>query len=383
MNELAREVENMPEPVPLKSVVEIGNDSGPIDYKTLGERLRIRPDEDLPPPPICLSVVRNGQAKMFGSLGNFSVIIGKAKSRKTFTISIAVAAALKRDLVLNIFSGSFDDDKRVVLYFDTEQGRYHVLKVVKRICQLADQDNPENLMVYPLRGLSANEILGFIQWHIYNTPNVGLVIIDGIKDTVTDINDNAQATKRATDLLRWSQEMDIHIITVLHMNKGNDQIRGTLGTELLNKAETVVSISLDANDKNISIVAPEVCRDKEFDSFGFSITEEGLPYLIDDITIDNTSGRTRKSTKPTADSMSQQEIIAILTRAFSSDQYLGYSSLRTNIIEASQFIGLSLAKTRAEEFIRRVEANKYLIKEKPQGKGYDAYRLNPDTITTF
>jgi len=250
------------------------------DYRAMGEALRVRIDEDIPAPPVCLAVVQGDQRSTFGTLGNFSVLIGKAKSRKTFTISIAVAAAMRSDVVLDCFAGSFPPDKRTVLYFDTEQGRYHVQKVVKRICRLAGEDAPVNLLVYHLRPLSAVEVLGFIQWHIYNTPGVGLVIIDGIRDTVNDINDNTEATQRSRDLLRWSEELQIHILTVLHMNKGNDHARGTLGTELQNKAETVVSIALDPHNKEVSVVTAEMCRDRAFESFAFTVDMSGTPCLV-------------------------------------------------------------------------------------------------------
>jgi hypothetical protein len=246
----------------------------------MGKALLIRIDEDIPAPPVCLSVVQGGQHSTFGTLGNFSVLIGKAKSRKTFTISIAVAAAMRSDVVLDCFAGSFPLNKRTVLYFDTEQGRYHVQKVVKRICRLAGENTPDNLLVYQLRPLSAAEVLGFIRWHIYNTPGVGLVIIDGIRDTVNDINDNTEATERSRDLLRWSEDLQIHIITVLHMNKGNDHARGTLGTELQNKAETVVSIALDPHNKDVSIVSAEMCRDRPFESFAFTVDMAGNPCLV-------------------------------------------------------------------------------------------------------
>lgn len=250
------------------------------DYRSMGEALRIRIDEDIPAPAVCLSIVQGDQQSTFGTLGNFSVLIGKAKSRKTFTTSITAAAALGNQIVLDCVRGSFPPDKRTVLYLDTEQGRYHVQRVVKRICRLAGENTPDNLLVYHLRSLSAAEVLGFIEWHLYNTPNLGLVIIDGIRDTVNDINDNTEATQRSRDLLRWSEELQIHIVTVLHMNKGNDHARGTLGTELQNKAETVVSFALDPHNKDVSVVTAEMCRDRAFDSFAFTVDMSGTPCLV-------------------------------------------------------------------------------------------------------
>ena len=67
-----------------------------------------------------------------GTLGNFSASIGKAKSKKTFNVTAIAASALKNGTVLK-YRSSFPEDKRTVLYIDTEQGRHHCQKVLKSI----------------------------------------------------------------------------------------------------------------------------------------------------------------------------------------------------------------------------------------------------------
>ena len=75
----------------------------------------------------------------------------------------------------------------------------------------------------------------FIRYAIYNTPNVGLVVIDGIRDLMLDINNSTEATKLVGDLMQWTSEQNIHIQTVLTSTKGDDNARGHIGTELNNK----------------------------------------------------------------------------------------------------------------------------------------------------
>ena len=346
--------------------------NGP-DYAAMGEWLRIRPDEEIPPPPVCLSVQQDGHSSTFGTLGNFSVVIGKAKSRKTFTISVAIAAALKRDVILNRVGGSFGEDKQTVLYFDTEQGRYHVQKVVKRICRLANLANPPNLLVYSLRSLPTEQRLGFIQWHIYHTPNVGLVVIDGIRDTVKDINDNEEATERVGDLLRWTEQRDVHILAVIHMNKGNDQIRGTIGTELQNKAETVVSVVVDPNNKDVSIVTAELCRDRAFEPFAFSINEQGLPFIVEGWQPDQRAGsrkdaRADKPPKPprtlTPGQLNSDTHETILRRAFTDVPPDKYNVTCNRIKTAAEYFGHTFGDNRAKEFVTYYVDAGLLLKDK-------------------
>ncbi|MBL3940590.1 mobilization protein, partial [Bacteroides thetaiotaomicron] len=73
-----------------------------------------------------------------------------AKSKKTFNISAIVAAALKNDEVLH-YSAYLPDNKRKILYVDTEQSKYHCHKVMERIMRLAglptDKDREDFIFV--------------------------------------------------------------------------------------------------------------------------------------------------------------------------------------------------------------------------------------------
>ena len=75
---------------------------------------------------------------IIGTLGNFSASIGKAKSKKTFNVSAIAAAALTNGTVLH-YRACFPEDKRKILYIDTEQGKNHCQKVLDRILRLAPE----------------------------------------------------------------------------------------------------------------------------------------------------------------------------------------------------------------------------------------------------
>ncbi len=233
--------------------------------------LEVRATDELKPPEIAWAQENRNNTAVLGTLGNFSLIIGKAKSRKSFFINIAVSAVLNKGTLLNQFTGRLPLDKRKVLYFDTEQGKYHVQLALKRICKQIAVDVPEDLKVYHLRSKNPSERLEIIEHAIYSTENLGFVVIDGIKDLVTSINDEAEATMIASKLLKWTEEKNIHIVTVLHQNKSDNNARGHIGTELLNKAETVLSVTKNEQDKDISIVEAQMCRNIEPEPFAFEI----------------------------------------------------------------------------------------------------------------
>lgn len=94
-----------------------------------------------------------------------------------------------------------------------------------------------------------------------------------------DINNAKEATDVMTMLMAWTSKHNLHIHCVLHLNKNDNNTRGHIGTELENKAETVLVISKDKQNTNISEVRPMHMRDREFSSFAFSINEESMPVL--------------------------------------------------------------------------------------------------------
>ena len=227
-------------------------------------------------------VLRVGEA-VVGTLGNFSASIGKAKSKKTFNVSAIVASALSNDEVLR-YNAEFPSDKRNILYIDTEQGRHHCQKVLKHIVRLTDLPidmEPENLKILALRKYTPEERLDIVEYALNTIPNIGLVIIDGIRDFVYDINSPSEATRIISKLMQWTEDLQIHIHTILHQNKNDEHARGHIGTELNNKAESIMQVEVNKEDKSISIVEAVHIRDKEFEPFAFRINEEALPELVE------------------------------------------------------------------------------------------------------
>ena len=196
-----------------------------LDLEAMWQNPLIRVSDQLTIPPVVL----RGDEAIIGTLGNFSVSTGKAKAKKTFNVCALVAAALINGQVLE-YRASFPESKRDILYFDTEQSPYHCQLVMQRILSLAglplDQE-PEHLKFSHLRAIAdPNQRRALIRYAIYNSPNLGLVIIDGIRD-----------------LMQWTGEKNIHIQTVLHLNKGDDNARGHIGNRTQQQSQKRIAHS--------------------------------------------------------------------------------------------------------------------------------------------
>jgi hypothetical protein len=156
-------------------------------------------------PPVAVDVFTGLESFVLGSLGNFILIQGKAKSRKSYLVSAIAAAALSGGVVADALRGYIGD--KMVVYIDTEQGDWHAARAKKRILTMAGLDpnvNHERLKYFKFRGLDRNaERFAFVEFALSRIPNVGLVIVDGIVDLASKgVNDEEEATEIASRLLK-------------------------------------------------------------------------------------------------------------------------------------------------------------------------------------
>jgi len=343
------------------------------DYENIWQSSLIHVTDEFTLPPV---VLQAGEA-IIGTLGNFSVSTGKAKAKKTFNVSAIVAAALVNGQVLE-YQASFPESKRTILYFDTEQSPYHCQLVMQRILRLAKlpiDKEPQNLKFSHLRAIAdPNERREIIRYAIYNTPNVGLVVIDGIRDLMLDIN-NSKATKLVGELMQWTSEQNIHIQTVLHLNKGDDNARGHIGTELNNKAETVLQITKDNTMPERSIVAPSIIRSKPFEKFAFRLKEVEYDICIPQIDL-SYSDNERKQHRFSYQELSTNEHRKALESVFSTSEILPYSKLIVALKEAyANIVGLSYGQTKLKELLQFL-LNKGIVVKEERGK----YRLSHNSL---
>jgi len=208
------------------------------------------------------------------SPGNFSVIGGKQKSRKTFFVSMLIAAFLKKQW--GCLYGN-PPTNPCVLLFDTEQGKAHVYKVVWRIYRMMGWTKDEkNLRVYYLREKTVDERKKIIsaQMEKYH-PN--MVFIDGIVDLCNDFNSIEDATETVQFLMKLSASHNTHISVVLHENKADGNLRGHLGSIAIQKAETAIKLTKDGD---VTKVSAEATRNMGFNDFCFRVDEDGIPQII-------------------------------------------------------------------------------------------------------
>lgn len=238
--------------------------SGPEKIKALWEKYRIMLKPERPE-----TLVKIGEADVM-TVGNISLIVGKKKSRKSLLIAY----------LMRIFLLPRHIEADNLLIFDTEQEEYDVWMAKDRLYRMTNQHVP----MFCLRGLGPKERRDFIEqtikhWH----KPVKIAVIDGIRDCMSNINDPDESTEVVGWLMRLNVEYKVHIPCVLHLNKTDNNARGHIGTELLNKAEITIEVELDEKQDKLnppSVVKVESSRRKPFEPFVFTHGPTGLPELL-------------------------------------------------------------------------------------------------------
>lgn len=217
-----------------------------------------------------------------GTYGNFSFIQAPPKTKKTFFISLLTATYLYNEI--DGFTGELqghNHDKKHVIHFDTEQGNWHAQKVFRRPVEMTGR-MPENYHTLALRQLSYSDRVDFIEYYLYQKlegKNIGLVVIDGIADLCSDVNDITQGNYVAQKLMQWSKELNCHIITVIHSNFGSDKATGHLGSTLYKKCETAINLEANTVNKGLVTVSCKMSRNTAFEDFSFTVNDYGLPKV--------------------------------------------------------------------------------------------------------
>lgn len=222
------------------------------------DKARYNPQEPEPAEQIVFRI----QFKKVGSLGDFILFSGRPKSGKSKYLSGFIAAALTRITVFDL-SIRLPDNKRKVAHFDTEQSKYSHFRMMKLIQQLAEQEqHPTDLHSFRCRGMNGSTILACIEHYLKITPDVGIVCLDGLLDTIESMNDTKNSTYLKNWLKRITEQYNILLAGVIHRGFSNDKSIGHIGSDGERAAQSVLIVEKNKELKQY-ILKPELMRDDD------------------------------------------------------------------------------------------------------------------------
>ncbi len=254
------------------------------------EQLRITPEKQLKPMEFLFHLF----GKPCFPRRELVAITGKAKSGKTFVTSMLMACCQSRDVLA--FQRIGDEPLRV-LWYDTEQSdestqdilKNRIMTLIKTTTDLTDSTDKnscnscnslfkKSIDVFNVRGVAWKERRDLLREAVTRC-KPDLVIVDGIRDLVNDINDGVLAQEVMEELMYLATEHDCCIVCVLHQNKSGEDhnLRGWIGTELMNKAFEVYSCEKLQPQRIFSL---EQTLTRKYDierTMYFEVGDDGLP----------------------------------------------------------------------------------------------------------
>ena len=254
------------------------------------EQLRITPEKQLNP----MEFLFHLYGKPCFPKRELVAITGKAKSGKTFVTSMLMACCQSRDVLA--FQRIGDEPLRV-LWYDTEQSdestqdilKNRIMTLIKTTTDLTDSTDKnscnscnslfkKSIDVFNVRGVAWKERRDLLREAVTRC-KPDLVIVDGIRDLVNDINDGVLAQEVMEELMHLATAHDCCIVCVLHQNKSGEDhnLRGWIGTELMNKAFEVYSCEKLLPQRIFSL---EQTLTRKYDieqAMYFEVNGDGLP----------------------------------------------------------------------------------------------------------
>lgn len=248
--------------------------------------------------------------------GDIIGVKGKAKQGKTYACACMEAAILKGQYMG--FTATKPDF--VALHIDTEQNARNVMEKAKIVYTLCDWDPKKNNKRYipiTLRECTVKERISKTKAAIERY-KPDLVFIDGIRDLCQDFNDISESTNLINSLMKLSSSNDCAIICVLHENKADGNMRGHLGTELLNKCSETYQV---AKKDGVITVEQTECRNAPIGKWSFCIDDSGIPQPV------------QMANTPKADEKTEK-MKAIFTSIFSQKNQYSYNELTQECMES-------------------------------------------------
>jgi len=269
-----------------------------------------------------------------------------------------------------------------VLWIDTEQSEdstHEILTTrIGTLCGGVPDDT--ELIAYNLRRYNWEDRLSLVTDSIaLHKPE--LVVFDGIRDVVGDINDyNAAQTviSRMLSVASWSNAC---IVCVLHQNKAIEDrtLRGALGTELQNKAFETYECRKDS-DTRIFTLTQTATRKYDISSrLNFTVTSDGLPTDTFTPEPDNTSATTSgTTTAPAGMPPTRADAVEAMKQILANGRQRTWLQLRSELMSRC---GIK-SQLYAEQCIRFAHSNNYISRTAKEN-GIALYMLAPASETTL
>ena len=189
-----------------------------------------------------------------------NVIQGQAGVHKSRLAEFICAAMLKRNGSNNELLGykreNFEANNTVV-YVDTERNQSeqfpYALQCIQVKAGYDKKEHPENFKYISLLEITRKERFVVLEEYLkllkQETDNSLFIVLDVSTDCIEDFN-KTDKSMELIDLMNVAiNEHNVVFLCLIHENPKSEKARGHFGTELMNKASTVIQVSYEKDAK--------------------------------------------------------------------------------------------------------------------------------------
>jgi len=324
-----------------------------------------------------------------------NVLQGKAGVHKSRLAQIICSSLLKtQECSKELLHFNADIFKSyAICYVDTERNLSeqlpYALQQIQVMAGYNIEDHPDNFDYISLLEFERKErfeVLNEYLDHVRTKYNRHIfIVLDVITDCVYNFND-AKDSMALIDMMNISiNRNDVTFLCLIHENPGSvDKARGHLGTEIMNKASTVIQVGFekDSEHKEMDLVKVSYlkCRSsKKHEPFYVQYSEEDNSLVLAD---QNTVFELLQKKKQKASSLDIIEYIEIiLTEPMSRREF--YQNLCTEFNCKERMMDERLNEIMdAKAILRNKDYKECLLVKEKQGKTM-FYKLQPTSLELF
>ena len=183
-----------------------------------------------------------------------------------------------------------------VLYVDTERNTKeqfpYALQSIQQKAGYSVEDHPENFDYITLLDIRRTERFQALKEYLddfrskHPEKNI-FIVLDVTTDCIKDFNRTDDSMELIDLMNQYINEYDVTFLALIHENPGGAKARGHLGTEIMNKASTVIQVGFEKdasqNDTDLIRVKYLKCRStKRLDSFHIKYSQEAKGLVLAD-----------------------------------------------------------------------------------------------------
>lgn len=195
---------------------------------------------------------------------SITTIQGQKGSHKSRLTELICAAILSRSTEPGPIGITVDNTVPFhIVYIDTERNKNdqlpYAIQRIKEKAGFGRKDRPPNLEAISLIDIDRESRFEALAQYMEEVRNTNpekfiVVVLDVITDCIGSFNDPKESLKLIDHLNKLINEHDISFICIIHENPnsiGDSKARGHLGTEIINKATTALSIGFEKSSKEL------------------------------------------------------------------------------------------------------------------------------------